>query len=254
MIVFSNTCDSLIRAFMLSKITQDNILTERNVDSLLFCGLNVVDADSYVLDQLASQFFLFYQRNTAWLHTNKGNELKLIISHALRHAASDKFSIIFKALDDAFFKGINYCLQGTSTSSKKLLSLYHDVNHEVYRMTGFIRFKPFGEKCLVARPLLYHRTIDLLLLAFQDRYPYHKIILITEKESMSIESGKLSIVDNSIYQAALESDDFDTTWVDYYRSQYITSKKNIKLAAKHIPKKYWSWMPEGDILITEENE
>ena len=47
------------------------------------------------------------------------------------------------------------------------------------------------------------------------------------------------------------TDDFTNLWETYYRSQYIEARKNIRLASRFIPKKYWDWLPEGKILKQE---
>lgn len=252
MIMFSDNPQSVLKAFMLSKITGDTVITEGSSSLLLFSGDAVINTDSYDLEELALQYKEQYGRSADWLHTYKGNELMHVIYKALRHCSESKYSTIFKAVEDAYTKGIDYCLQGASLHCKKLHSLSSDVSHEVYRMLGFIRFKPAGDKCLVAKPLLYHDTTDMILREFQDRYPRHRIVIISGPHSKAIENGRIFDVDKSAYEKFLKEDIYDTVWEEYYKSQYIASRKNTKLAAAKIPKKYWDWMPEGKILKSEE--
>lgn len=252
MIMFSDNPQSILKAFLLSKLTGDTIITEGSSNLLLFSGDAVINTDSYDLNELAQQYKVSFFRSTDWLHTHKGNELMHVIYKALRHSSERKYSIIFRAIEDAFGKGIDYCLQGASTHSKKLRSLCSDVNHEVYRMIGFIRFKPAGERCLVARPLLYHDTADLILRQFQSRYPNHRIVIITADHSRAIENGHIFDVNDADYEKYLQEDIFDSVWEEYYKSQYIEPRKNMQLAASKIPKKYWDWMQEGKILKSEE--
>ena len=171
MIMFSDDPQSILKAYMLSKLTGDTVIAEDSSDLLFFSGAAVIDTVGYELQALSRQYKESFHRNVDWLHTHKGNELMLIIYKALRHSSDCKHSIIFKALEDAFSKGIEYCLQGASIQSKKLNSLCREVNHEVYRMVGFIRFKPAGDMCLDARPLLYHATVDLILREFRAGIP-----------------------------------------------------------------------------------
>lgn len=252
MIMFSDNPQSIIKAFMLSKLSGDTVMSENGSNLLLFSGNSVINSDSFNLWELEQQYKKSFYRSVDWLHTHKGNELMLVLYKALRHSSESKHSVIFKALEDAFMQGIDYCLQGASSNCKKLNNLCSEVNHEVYRMLGFIRFKPAGEKCLVAKPLLYHDTADLILREFQDRYPHHRIVIITEEHSIAIESGRIFDVDKRDYEKYLCEDIYDSVWEEYYKSQYIEPRKNIKLAAAKIPKKYWDWMPEGKILKSEE--
>lgn len=252
MIMFSDSPQSILKAFILSKLTGDAVISEGSNDLMLFSGDAVINADSYDLGELAKQYKEHFYCNVDWLHTHKGNELMHVIHKALKHSSDSKHAIIFKAVEDAFTKGINYCLQGASLHSKKLNSLCNDVNHEVYRMMGFIRFKPAGERCLVARPLLQHDTVDLILKEFQGRYPNHRVVIITDTRSRAIESGRTFDVSKVDYEKFINEDVYDSVWEEYYKSQYIEPRKNMRLAASKIPKKYWDWMPEGKILKNEE--
>ncbi len=252
MIMFSETPQSILKAFMLSKLTGDTVITEGSSSLLLFSGDAVINTDSYNLEELAQQYKEQFHRNVDWLHTHKGNELMHVLYKALKHCSESKYSVIFKAVEDAFTKGIEYCLQGASLPCKKLNSLSNDVSHEVYRMIGFIRFKPAGEKCLVAKPLLYHDTADLILREFQGRYPNHRVVILAGQYARAIENGLLFDVAYEAYEKYLKEDIYDTVWEEYYKSQYIEPKKNTRLTAAKIPKKYWDWMPEGKILKSEE--
>lgn len=254
MIRFSSNCDSMLKAYLLSKLTGDQILSEGSEDLLFFRGDAVIDTAGYQLEDLIVQYQDYFMKNIRWLSSHKGNELKYRISTALRHTAPDKHTAVFKALEDAFSKGAGYCLEGASENSKRLRHLCSEVLHEVYRMMGFIRFVPGGDKCLVASPKLYFDTVDLILREFQNRYPYHRIVLVTEEGAMAIENKKLFEADRAYYNKFLEDDSFGQVWEEYYRSQYIPSRKNLKLAASRIPKKYWDWMPEGKILRDEEKK
>jgi len=252
MIIFSSNAESIIKAYMLSKLTGDSIASEGGEGLLLFCGDAVIHSDNYVLEDIIKQFKADLGRDADWLNGSKGNELKHILRLALRHSSENKYGIVFRALEDAFFKGVDYCLQGASKYSKKLHSLENDVKHEVWRMLGFIRFKPAGENCLVAKPKLFHDTADLILKQFQRRYPHYRIVLITENKALAIENGKVFEVSKTEYEKFLQRDIYDSIWEEYYKSQYIESRKNLKLAASKIPRKYWDWMQEGSILKSEE--
>lgn len=252
MIMFSDNPQSVLKAFMLSKLTGDTVITEGSNSLLLFSGAAVINSDNYELNGLSSEYKRQFCRSADWLHTRKGNELMYILYKALRHSSENKYSIMFKALEDAFTKGVDYCLQGASLHCKKLHSLANEVSHEVYRMIGFIRFKPAGERCLVAKPLLSHDTVDMILLGFKDRYPNHRVVLLAGDKSQAIENGRIFPVAEADYEKFLKEDIYDMVWEEYYTSQYIVPRKNSRLAAAKIPKKYWDWMPEGRILKNEE--
>lgn len=252
MILFTPNPDSIIKAYMLSKLTGDSVISEGSDSLLLFSGNAVINAGDYDISELSAQYGDVFLRDTRWLFTYKGNELRSMISTALRHSAEHKLGIILKSVEDCFSKGADYCLNGASAYGKKLRSLCSDVDHEVWRMVGFIRFRPAGSRCLVAKPLLSYDTADLILREFQKRYPNHKVVLLTDDRAVCMYFGSIYLEDKSKYESFFAEDSFDEIWEDYYKSQYIESRKNIKLASARIPKKYWNWLQEGSILKGEE--
>jgi hypothetical protein len=69
---------------------------------------------------------------------------------------------------------------------------------------------------------------------------------------MAIENGRIFDVNKSDYEKFITGDIYDSVWEEYYKSQYIEPRKNMRLAASKIPKKYWNWMQEGKILKSKE--
>ena len=258
MITFANNYESIIKAFLLTRITGDSIMLEEHEDEattpLLFTQNAVTNSNDFNTNDLITQYSIKYRRNTEWLQGPSSQQLKDTINLALRNSSEKKHTLIFQALEDCFSKGINCCLSGGSLKYNKLKSLSSEVRREIWRMLGFIRFKSHEEMCLVARPKLFHNTADLLLYEFQNRYPHHKIVLITDTVSLAIYKGRVFTVNAYEYSSFVSEDNYDVIWEEYYKSQYIEERKNIKYAAKSIPKKYWNWMIEGKILEEEQSK
>ena len=258
MISFAKDYESIVKAFLLSRITGDMVVFESHESTddrpLLFTQNAVTNSNDYHLKDLISQYNAKFKRNMDWLKGVNGKELKDTIILALRNSSEKKYTIIFHALEDCFSKGISCCLAGGSEKYNKLKTLSSEVRREIWRMLGFVRFKSYSELCLITKPKLYHDTADLLLVEFQNRYPNHRIVVITDTVALAIQDGEISNVNRYEYENFVSEDDYDSMWKEYYKSQYIEERKNIKYTAKSIPKKYWDWMVEGIILEEEQRK
>ena len=128
-----------------------------------------------------------------------------------------------------------------------------EVGNEVHRLLGLIRFQETADGDLVAKPQLAHQTADLLLRKFQLRYPNRRLLFVLPQGALCCQQGQLSFLALQDLPAPVlnPTDDFANLWETYYRSQYIEARKNIRLASRFIPKKYWDWLPEGKILKQE---
>ena len=104
---------------------------------------------------------------------------------------------------------------------------------------------------MVARPKLFHHTADLVLRVFAPRYPNTRLIFLLPNGGLALAKGKLFPVPTDEYQHFIDEDPFSATWEQYYRSQYIASRKNLSLAQRFLPKKYWDSLAEGRILEAE---
>ncbi|MFZ5352803.1 MAG: DUF4130 domain-containing protein [Bacillota bacterium] len=251
MIIYTNSPDSIIKALLLSKLTGNILSHPRQTLTLLQDSL-ILNADDYCLKELASDFSSKYCVDTSWINTSRFSELKKLVHYAARNNSPDKYNIIFSAIEDAFLDGIEYCLQDISPYGKKMRTLARAVAHEVGYMLGFIRFKKHDESCLVATLKLYHDSMDTILWKLKARYPKHKLVLISGSKALAIEGTYIYEVDRHEFESTLKNDNFDEYWKEYYKSQYIESRKNIRLAAAKIPKRYWDWLPEGEILREED--
>ena len=171
----------------------------------------------------------------------------------LRNSARDSERVIFAALTEAVRNGPASCICGRSRASAVFRRRSREVGNEIHRLLGLIRFQETADGDLVAKPQLAHQTADLLLRKFQLRYPNRRLLFILPQGALCCRHGQLSFCALQDLPATMlnPTDDFTNLWETYYRSQYIEARKNIRLASRFIPKKYWDWLPEGKILKQE---
>lgn len=251
MILFSPQVKSILTAVLLAGIHGDIAMAKTEQDNGgLFTHQGNLDADTYNLEKTALTYTSAFGANLDWLDKAPGAQLKQIIQFNLRHRPPN-FALIQTAIAEALQFGPQYCLQCLSPTARKFVNQAGIVAHEVHRMLGFIRFTPMEEKTLLAKPKLFHHTADLILRRFQRRYPGYKLVLILDDCAMTIFRRQLSKEAPEPYLPYLTDAKAEELWHKYYQSQYIDTRKNIPLAQRRIPQKYWDWLSEGEILKTE---
>jgi len=242
----------MIKAALLAEIYHDFPCLKGEEESLgLFQYTEELDADKISLPLILMHFEELYNIKVHWILGPPGKEIANIISNNLRYNSSDRIALIFSALEQALFHGYSYCLSGVGDISHIFLKRAKVVSHEIHRMIGFIRFYPASNDTLVAQPKLYHYTADLILKRFVKRYPQKRLVFLLEKTAIALEHGNLITLPIKDYLPFIQDHSFQQTWETYYRSQYIATRKNTRLAQRCIPQKYWSWLQEGKLLAEE---
>ena len=256
MIFCSPTPASIIKAALLAKLHNDLPCIKGEETCLgLFALTESHDANRFSLRDLTEQLRLTCGLQADWLVTDSGRTLLRHINANLRYSAVDRSAVIFAAAEQSLIYGPAYTLCGIGDISRIFVLRTRAVAHEIHRMTGFIRFSP-GEddRTLIAVPQLFHQTADLILKRLAVRYPSHKLVFLLNSQALVLENKAITCESVDPYQAYVTQDNFKELWETYYRSQYITTRKNMKLASRVIPKKYWSWLAEGKILAQEAGE
>lgn len=251
LIYYSQNASCVLKALLLERLLGMPVTVREPKMTNLFWQ-EEIDADTCDLDLLVDQYVQMTGKDLSWLKKQQVSRFYARINYALRHSSPAKYGIIEGAVRDALMYGLEYFLGNVSASCRRLSDIAREVSHEVQRMLGFIRFHAPDEHTLIARPKLFHNTGDLILKKFQARYPHFRIILILEDWALSLEKGQITTLSlNEAGEYLPMEDTYSKIWEKYYRSQYVESRKNIALASKAIPQKYWDWMAEGKILREE---
>ncbi len=131
------------------------------------------------------------------------------------------------------------------------------VDREKHRMDAFVRFR-------LTRDGIYFATIEpdfnvLPLNAdhFKNRYADQKWIIYDLKRNYGIyyDLQNVEIVEmelpNSVNNPrkasmyfTIEEFQFQELWGNYFKNTNITSRKNLQLHIKHVPKRYWKYLSE----------
>ena len=251
MILCSPKPVSIIKAVMLSQIHQQLPCFHGEEHQLgLFMNNPALDAYQYSTAPLIRELADECGLDASWLLQAPGQALGRLVAGNLRYEAPDKAVVIFAAVEQALKYGHAYCLCGAGNASRLFNDRSRAISKEVHRMLGFIRFQPAPGDSLIASPKLFHNTADLILRQFALRYPNSRLIFVLTDEALIWENNQLSRLPANKFLPYVSEDGFHQAWDTYYQSQYIATRKNIKLASKVIPRKYWSWLQEGKVLAS----
>lgn len=205
----------------------------------------LVNADAFSL----TEAYRLYRQScgpVSWLeNTKQGKKLAAVLYYAARYSSRDRCALALQVLNQALEKGAEYVLAKVSPEAKVLMTRARRVSMELHRAYGFIRFAPAGDDTMTGRVELTHDTADLVLSYFAGRYRGYRIVLLANGRAHIWDKGKITVTDAGKFDAGTGPDGFDAFWDAYYDSQVIEGRPNKELARKHLPKKYWSWVPEG---------
>lgn len=256
MILCSLQPESLLKASILAELTGLTVQCGEPADQVsLFDSEERLRADDYRLAELVARYRAETGRGLDWLNQTAGRKLAVMILFNLRHQHADA-DLILAALADALRLGPASCIFGRTRACLLFRKRSREVSSEVHRLLGLIRFTETSQGDWVAEPKLFHQTADLLLRKFRLRYPAKRLVFLLPEGALGIEQNQFFFLERQELPESLlnPKDEFQALWETYYRSQYIPARKNIRLASRFIPKRYWDWLAEGKILQQEANK
>ena len=165
--------------------------------------------------------------------------------YALLHSKCDQKTIdaVIKQLQE---KGVSYVLCKVSHEAKQFRNWARQVKMEKMRAVSFIRLRPIDQhNVLYGEFELRHKTGEIIILHFMNRFPTYKIMISFGKEAFIGKDGQIAVTTRLI--ASLPPtliDPFEKLWLTFYKSQYIPERKNLRYMQQMVPKKYWKWLRE----------
>ncbi len=144
----------------------------------------------------------------------------------------------------------------------KIAQLARSVSREKHRMEAFVRFQLTKDDIYFASITPDFDVIPLIQAHFKERFGDQQWIIYDLKRNYGIYynlqnvqsialtfvGGKESILQTSTAIFADEEIAFQQLWANYFKSTNIPSRKNMKLHLQHVPKRYWKYLSEKQVL------
>ncbi len=229
-------------------------LFAQNYSDSLFAVVGTESPDySGIAWEKAVQLYSANCRQVGWL-SNQAllNQLEKMLYYTLRFNAVDAESLTRQVIVQALDVGIGVVLGKLTPVAGEAYHRARQVWAETHRVKGFARFWPTREvnHTLVGKAEFHHHIEDLVLTYFQKRYTGERIYLLKGTMACYLSPDKsVAWVPWDSLGLTIDEGEFARLWETYYDSQTIHERTNKKLARKHIPKKLWSWVPEGEKLV-----
>lgn len=131
------------------------------------------------------------------------------------------------------------------------------VAREKHLLIGVLRFQPLeGSEMLYAPFEPTYRVIYLLGSAFKRRLNQLPFILHDKKRNIACLhwQSKLLYQEHFFEQHASrktikEEDPYEELWRAFFKAVTIESRKNLKCEQQHLPKKYWKYLTEKNLIL-----
>lgn len=248
-ILHGNLPSSLFKAAMLSKIYNCECFPLNKISNSLFAG-DTVCTESYKAEEVIKEFENKHGK-IKWLDSPDSRRLLSSVYYAARYNSNDRYQLIISVLKQALDYGAVFVLSKISKEARTMLNRARRVLSEIHRVYGFVRLQPTlsgTQEVMVGRIELEHEIYDIVLKYFTKRLNGVPVYLLEHDLAYFLHNNTVNVCPIKDLPFDLPCDNFNTLWNTYYDSQYIAQRKNLALARKNLPKKYWSWVEEGKKL------
>ena len=132
-------------------------------------------------------------------------------------------------------------------------SILHQVRHDLHKMHAFVRFRRIEDtegEHFIAWHKPAHRILALAAPFFSERFAVMRWTILTPDNSVSWDPsvGKATFGPGADRNQAPDHDELEGLWRSYYSSIFNPARLNPSLMRSHMPVKYWSTLPEVDLL------
>ena len=168
--------------------------------------------------------------------------------------AGDKEELIFKYICSAFESKMSIEEHYTLPFVLKIEQINIQVRREIHRMHAFVRFEKNAEGIYFSIIEPDYNVLPLITEHFEKRFADQSWIIYDLKRKygfyydlFSVNQIEIDLEDGhhtDIIAAEPGSENYNLLWQHYFKAVNITERKNIKLHLKHVPRRYWKYLPE----------
>lgn len=233
---YDGSFEGLLSAIFEAYVRRDpgaRIRTMRSKDRLLFGAAIDVETDL---------------RRVARVERRLGPEVSLLLYRA--------FLADVPGIENLILRYIRALLAGTNRNPLdeavlQVERLVKQVGREVHRMHAFVRFEQYEDDTYVAHIAPDFNVLPLIGDHFADRYPALRwmIVDVNRSEALCHQGGRLEIVtlEEAMGPRAEGEGNFQQLWRAYFQAVNIPERRNMKLHLRHVPRRYWRYLPEKHV-------
>lgn len=135
------------------------------------------------------------------------------------------------------------------------------VRREHHRMKAFVRFQQSSDGLYFAVVEPDFNVLPLIIPFFKNRYTDQPWIIYDLKRNFGIYWDKIRITEvelskgevkdmvhtSTVVSLDAQEEYYKNLWQHYFKSTNIVARRNMKLHLRHVPKRYWKYLPEKNL-------
>lgn len=144
----------------------------------------------------------------------------------------------------------------------QLSQIAHAVGREAHRMKAFVRFALAEDGWYVAIFEPDFNVLPLVVPFFRNRYADQAWLIYDLKRKYGVVYDKAALSEvrltdpgtephavQSVIRLHASEPSWQKLWQTYFQSTNIAARKNMKLHIRHVPKRYWKYLPEKQFAL-----
>lgn len=212
---------------------------------------------------------LFRAQRTVSTDTESARRVQKGLEKHLGTTAAQDFYRVFLSEDRKAWLAAFRLIRRIFTSGPGILQNFGDdevicfsltlkkVHRERHRMKAFIRFQKSSDGLFYSVVEPDFDVLPLIARFFRERYADQSWLIWDNKrkygllyDQITVSTVQLSPEEKAALTTGVtltldERDEhFQHLWKQYFQSTNIEARKNIKLHLRHVPKRYWKYLPE----------
>ncbi|PKF74472.1 TIGR03915 family putative DNA repair protein [Chryseobacterium sp. PMSZPI] len=247
------------------------LLYDGSFDGLFTAIFEVFEYRYQDVDIVSREKFLqeniFAEIHEVITQTDKSERVLKKLEHSLGKQGIHKFLKVFLSedivLEKVIFSAVKQSIKHpeenilenfADNDIMKISKICKSVDRESHRMTAFVRFEKMQDDIFFSKIDPDFNVLPLIRKHFTDRYQDQKWMIYDIRRNYGIlydlENSDFFYpeqkLDFNLYQQKFhdEEKNYQVLWQRYFTKTNIVERKNLKLHAQHVPKRYWKYLTE----------
>jgi len=166
------------------------------------------------------------------------------------HASPDRFAVLYKVLRR--LKDEHPLLTNDfDPDVLRLRKFERQVRHDEHRMHAYVRFRKIESEHGAEFVAWYepeHHIVEATAPFFVRRFAGQRWAILTHERSLHWDGAHLAFGEGVPQFSATNEDSLEALWRAYYASIFNPARVNIKVTQGHMPRKFWSQLPEAELI------
>ena len=166
------------------------------------------------------------------------------------HRSPDRFAALYKVLLRLRIEPQLLDVE-VDPDVMRLRVFERQVRHDEYRMQAYVRFRKVDDSSgarFVAWYVPEHHIVEATAQFFVQRFAGQRWAILTPERSAYWDGEHLVLGDGVPRTEAPNDDALEDLWRTYYASVFNPARVNLKVTQGHMPRKFWSQLPEAQLI------